>query len=376
LLVGGLRLRVNVGPQMPPPTALDRRPAEGSRARRALAWLGRQLLRLAGRYPDPLATVRADGVPWSVPRAPQRVVAVGDVHGDVVALASILLERGLIDRDGDWLGGSAHLVLAGDLIGGHRDARLLVDLVIDLGERAARSGGAVHALLGNHDLTVLLAAEASRRDAELFERFPLDDAEGQSIRDAFRGHTRYARWLRERNAIVRIGDTLFAHAGLHDWVLRHPPDRVNATVRAWIRCWQGVGPEPDPRTRWVVAPPDAMDYREDAGPLWTRALRPRRKRAASEAPSAERLRTLLACCGAARLVIGHSPTPRSEIALAHPVYGDQVVMIDTRISDRDAGRLSCLELRGDALAAHYPDRADAAKKLRKRLRRLLSADGG
>lgn len=88
------------------------------------------LLRLFGRYPDPLGTVRADGIPWRVKRAPRRIIAIGDLHGDVVALASILLDRGLIDKTGDWIGSDAHLVLAGDLIGGHKHARLLVDLVM------------------------------------------------------------------------------------------------------------------------------------------------------------------------------------------------------------------------------------------------------
>ncbi len=40
-----------------------------------------------------------------------RVVAVGDVHGDLDALVSILQETGIIDDQRRWSGGNATLVL-------------------------------------------------------------------------------------------------------------------------------------------------------------------------------------------------------------------------------------------------------------------------
>src|SRR4051812_19137614 len=44
-----------------------------------------------------------------------RVVAVGDVHGDVEALTDVLRLAGLIDEKGHWSGGKAHLVQTGDI---------------------------------------------------------------------------------------------------------------------------------------------------------------------------------------------------------------------------------------------------------------------
>jgi len=41
------------------------------------------------------------------------------------------------------------------------------------------------------------------------------------IRDAFSGETELAEWLRERNAVIKIGPTIFTHAGLNVWALEH-----------------------------------------------------------------------------------------------------------------------------------------------------------
>ena len=45
-----------------------------------------------------------------------RIVAVGDVHGDVPALTGVLRAAGVMDRDNNWSGGKTHLVQNGDLL--------------------------------------------------------------------------------------------------------------------------------------------------------------------------------------------------------------------------------------------------------------------
>ena len=42
-------------------------------------------------------TVRSDGIPWKIIPGPDRVVAIGDLHGNLDALARILEDRELID---------------------------------------------------------------------------------------------------------------------------------------------------------------------------------------------------------------------------------------------------------------------------------------
>jgi hypothetical protein len=326
------------------------------------------------------ATAPPDGIPWEVASLPRRVIAIGDVHGDLVALGSILTERSLIDEDGRWIGADAHLVLVGDLVSGDGDSRLVISFVLRLEAEARRAGGAVHALLGNHDVALLAKKnEPRRRERKLFEVFPVVGAESTSVRDAFRGHTPPAQWLRRRNAILKIGDTVFAHAGLDDWALEQDPDRINATVRTWLKFWQGVGEKPPAETRWAVGKlAMRRGSRHETGPLWTRVFKLRDEsddRRPAGAPKRKKLAAILEKYRGSRLVIGHAPVRHGEIVLDHPYYGEQLVMLDTRISDRKRGRLSCLEQTERGLRAHYTKRTDAGRRVREKEWEALEAQG-
>ena len=122
------------------------------------------------KTPQKLLTLKPDGIPWNMKPVPPRIIAVGDVHGDVVGLCCILLDRGLIDKKGRWAGINAHLVLNGDLVGGH-NARLLLQFVMRLEKEAQAAGGAVHPLLGNHDIRVFQKKYQDRKGKTLFKKY-------------------------------------------------------------------------------------------------------------------------------------------------------------------------------------------------------------
>jgi hypothetical protein len=275
---------------------------------------------------------------WEIRPAPRRVVAVGDLHGDLRAFGAIARECGLVDARGSWSGGDAHLVLMGDLMGGAH-SRLLINALMRLEREARRSGGRVHALLGNHDLLPVAGqfGKLTRSERQMFTRAD------------FRGDGPYAAWVQGRPTILKIGRILYVHAGLDRWALDTDPAEVNAHVRAWIAHHQGKGPKPPLDTRWV--------FDDDDGPMWTRAFRPRGRRP-KDAPSKKTVRTILERLGAERIVLGHSPTADGSIVLDHPHYGESVVLIDTRISDQKRGRLGALIVQGGALRPVYAkDRA-------------------
>jgi hypothetical protein len=314
--------------------------------------------------PAPEAARRFD---WDVRPVPERIIAIGDLHGDVRALGALLTECRLIDPAGTWSGGDAHLVLMGDLLGGSDRSRLLLDAVLRLELEAERAGGRVHALLGNHD--ILPAAgrfgKLTRRERELFTSYPVPGAPGPTLADAFRGDSVYARWLRRRPALLKIGATLFVHAGIEKWAKKHDPVAINDAVSSWVAYWQGVGARPDKASRWMVARQDGE------GPLWTRAF----KGKAADGPSRKSLRAMLVGYGAKRVVVGHAPTADGMIALEHPRYGDAVILIDTRISDPRRGRMSALEIRGDALGAVYASERGAGRALEELAEARLRGEG-
>lgn len=91
----------------------------------------------------------------------ERILAVGDLHGDLKALCAVLLASEVVNDEGDWIGGSTTLVQTGDIMDRTRGAithedeaseRLMVEWLYHLGEQAKKEGGQVHMLLGNHEL--------------------------------------------------------------------------------------------------------------------------------------------------------------------------------------------------------------------------------
>ncbi len=315
-----------------------------------------------------LVTLKPDGIPWNIKPAPSRIVAVGDVHGDIAGLSCILIDRQLIDKKGRWTGKDAHLVLNGDLAGG-RNARLLLQFIIRLENEAKAAGGAVHPLLGNHDIQVFQKEYQTRKGKTLFKKYRVEGADMAKIRDAFSGETAFAEWLRERNAVIKIGPTIFTHAGLNVWALEHHLKRMNSTIRAWIRFWQGTDDKPERGTQWVALGPKLDWSSPSTGPLWTRSYKVRmpakgKKTVKNTAPDLDELSSLLKKYRAQRMVVGHAPVASEEILLSHPLYGSSVVMIDTRISDKKGGRLSCIEIRGKDVKALYAKRNSAGEKIR------------
>lgn len=284
----------------------------------------------------------SDAIRWHYPNPP-RIVAIGDLHGDLAAFAALCRESKLINTDGHWVGADSHLVLLGDLIGGHKDSRLLLDMVMRLEREAHSQRGMVHALLGNHDLLPIqgLLHGMTNKEKKQYRDFPTTE-------DAFRRTTCYAAWIRTRNSLLRLGDWLFTHAGLDTWALATEPGSINATVRAWVRFWQNVGPKPPDNTHWVVAPEDlARKYNMRPGPLWNRSLRvkvinQKECHCPSHQPmDPKKLKVALARWKAKRLVVGHCPIESGEILMHHPLYKERVVMVDTRISAAE-GRISAL----------------------------------
>ena len=81
-----------------------------------------------------------------------RVVAVGDVHGDFDSLCLILRRTGLVDEQNHWIGGSATLVQTGDLIDRGPKPREAMDLFMALQPEATKAGGRIVPLLGNHEV--------------------------------------------------------------------------------------------------------------------------------------------------------------------------------------------------------------------------------
>src|SRR4051812_39006849 len=70
--------------------------------------------------------------------APQRIIAVGDLHGDFSAWQDIARGAGLIDGSGHWAAGATTLVQLGDVTDRGPDSLLIVRSLQQLQREAPR----------------------------------------------------------------------------------------------------------------------------------------------------------------------------------------------------------------------------------------------
>ena len=111
--------------------------------------------RLVWRLALVLVALVSAPVPAAAPQ-PQRIVAVGDLHGDYAAWTAIARAAGVIDPRGHWGGGSATLVQLGDVTDREPDSLKIIRSLQQLQKEAPRRGGRVVVVLGNHEAMNLL----------------------------------------------------------------------------------------------------------------------------------------------------------------------------------------------------------------------------
>ena len=73
--------------------------------------------------------------------APERLVAIGDLHGDAAHARRAFRVAGAIDDKDKWIGGKLVVVQTGDQIDRGDDDRVILDLIEDLKRQATAAGG-------------------------------------------------------------------------------------------------------------------------------------------------------------------------------------------------------------------------------------------
>ena len=112
------------------------------------------------------------------------------------------------------------------------------------------------------------------------------------------------------------------------------------------------------------------------GPLWMRSFKvkfdgdePDREEP-KEGPSEKQMEKILEHLRVRTVVVGHAPVDGGEVLLSHPYYGEKVVMVDTRLSDKKRG-LGALEIRAGELQPFYAKRKKETSALLERERSFL-----
>ncbi len=277
------------------------------------------------------AAVTPETLPPSVLPAAERIIAVGDIHGDLEAARAALRLGGVLDQDDRWCGGTTVLVQTGDLLDRGDDEQALLELFARLAREAAAEGGAVHVLHGNHELLNIeldfrYVTEAGFAD---FEDSPgvsqalagLDsnptlqaaleglDRKQHARAAAFAPGGPAARLLASHPVVLQIGQILFVHAGLRPVHAGRGLEAINRESHDWLL---GLREQPD----WTDA------YK---GPVWSRDF----SREVDQ-DDCRLLSKTLEILGARAMVVGHT--------------------VHDSITSYCDGRVWCIDV---GLAAHY-----------------------
>ncbi|MBE0658783.1 MAG: metallophosphoesterase [Bryobacteraceae bacterium] len=292
---------------------------------------------------------------------PDRIVVVGDVHGDFSQFAGVLRSAGVIDARNKWSGGRTHLVQIGDIPDRGPDTKKIIAYLMDLEKQARRAQGMVHLLIGNHeamniygDLRYVIAKEFeafASRDGEYralaWEMFEAE-AKAKDVklssedrkkwnaerpkgffehRIAFGPGGKFYKWIVGHDAVLRLGDTLFVHAGISPKYAGEDQETLNRRVRDELTDFSKL-------SGGAVMDAD--------GPLWYRGLA-----TGDETELAEHVDAVLARHGVRRIVIGHTPMPGAVI----PRFGGKVIAADVGLSKAYGGAMACVLIEKDSLSA-------------------------
>lgn len=204
-----------------------------------------------------------------------RLVAIGDIHGNIAGFTAILAKAGLTDADGKWAGGTATFMQTGDFMDRDDEVRAVMDKLMALEREAKAAGGKALALLGNHEVMNLIgftrdatpaifakfadAQSESRRDKEWDRYSKMSSAIRQrgeipaavylqtkeqwmsahpvgylEYREALGPKGPYGMWLRGKPMVAKVGDSIFMHAGINPSRAPKDLDDLNDKVKAEI----------------------------------------------------------------------------------------------------------------------------------------------
>ena len=134
-------------------------------------------------FPSPPPPLPATSV---LPPAPSRLVAIGDLHGDLDKARRALVAARVLDPSTDrWCGGDTVVVQVGDVLDRGDGEVACLFLLERLAREAELAGGAVHVLNGNHE-TMNVAGRyryATPGGLADFLRFELVEAVGEQLRE-------------------------------------------------------------------------------------------------------------------------------------------------------------------------------------------------
>ena len=230
----------------------------------------------------------------------ERIVAIGDIHGDYDNYMKALKAAGLVDGKGKWAAGETHFVQLGDLPDRGPDTLQIIKHIRALTKQAKRKGGRVHSLIGNHESMNVMgdlryvhpgeyeafngrkskalrdrywelymerlekqspetfAALPENFKAEWEQEHPLGWLEHRQAWDpAWNRDAELAEWVMDQKVAIRVNDNVFVHAGISAYYCANSLASLTEKAVKQLANY-------DPAVAGILEDPK--------GPLWYRGL--------------------------------------------------------------------------------------------------------
>lgn len=195
-----------------------------------------------------------------------RIIAIGDIHGDYKIFIKCLQVAKLIDIQGNWIGKDTYLVQLGDTLDGKRPgAKIDPDFLKESGEveilkyilyldsQAKNHGGRVISLIGNHELypyylqndKTFIKDFVKTADTNQFKKYYKVDR----IKFLQPGNVGGSLIGRTRPLVLQLGAFLFVHGSVTDTLIKNnlvngkvDISEINKKTSLWL---QGKGKIPE-----------------------------------------------------------------------------------------------------------------------------------
>ncbi len=171
--------------------------------------------------------------------SPSRIFVMGDIHGQYERMIEMLKSGGVIDEDLNWSYGDGHLVFMGDILDRGDGVMEALWLIYKLEQQADYEHGKVHLLIGNHEAMIL------KNDIRYISNkyYGLSSNLEISYHELFSETTVIGKWLRTKNVVEKIGNTLFVHAGISPVLnsLGYSLEEINSGFRHFLNVNKAEG---------------------------------------------------------------------------------------------------------------------------------------
>lgn len=240
-----------------------------------------------------------------------KILALSDIHGEYGYFVEFLQKINMIDSARHWTWGNGHLVIVGDVFDRGDRVTECLWLIYQLETEARDAGGAVHYLLGNHELMII------RNDLRYVNEKYLGGISRRNrinYADLFGPDMELGRWLRSKNTVVRLNDILFVHGGLSPELIdsAFSISEVNHRIRELIDL-----PAPE-----LLFNQRSMFLAKSLGPLWYRGYHIAMEGRYEKATSAQ-VDQILKYFEADAIVVGHT-----EVDSVLSLYDARVYAVD------------------------------------------------